>query len=181
MVCKSRISKKDITIPRLELESAHMSSNLLSSILSTLKTENITSVITWTDSTLVLCFLNQSESYKSFAANRVHKIKQTDDIRNVPTKQSPVDIESRGSLISKLPNVWLEDPFWLTNSSEWSNQPIIHPALESQREAKLQKKITVNTIEIANAFNKLLDKYELQKELRVSAWVNRIIKNCQVL
>ena len=75
----------------------------------------------------------------------------------------------------------MEDPFWLTNSSEWSNQPIIHPALESQREAKLQKKITVNTIEIANAFNKLLDKYELQKELRVSAWVNRIIKNCQVL
>ena len=118
MVCKSRISKKDITIPRLELVSAHMSSNLLSSILSTLKTENIRSAITWTDSTLVLCFLYQSESYKSFAANRVRKIKQTDDIKNVPTKQNPVDIESRGSLISKLPNVWLEDPFWLTNSSE---------------------------------------------------------------
>ena len=79
-------------------------------------------------------------------------------------------------MISKLPNVWLEGPSWITNSSEWPNQPVIQPALESQKEAKLEKQIIVNTIEIANAFDKLLDKYELHKVLRVSTWVNRIIK-----
>ena len=66
----------------------------------------------------------------------------------------------------------MEGPSWITNSSEWPNQP----ALESQKEAKLEKQIIVNTIEIASAFDKLLDKYELHKVLRVSTWVNRIIK-----
>ena len=50
--------------------------------------------------------------------------------------------------------------------------------LESQKEAKLENQIAVNTIEIANAFDKLLQKYELHKALRVSTWVNRFIKNC---
>ena len=36
----------------------------------------------------------------------------------------------------------------------------------------------VNTMESANAFDKLLEKYELCKALRVSAWVNRFIKDC---
>ena len=76
-------------------------------------------------------------------------------------------------MISKLPNVWLEGPTWLTNRCEWPNQPVIQPSLESQKEATL-----VNTIEIANAFHKLLEKYELNKALRVSAWVKRFIKNC---
>ena len=30
----------------------------------------------------------------------------------------------------------------------------------------------LNTIEISNAFHKLLEKYELYKVLRVSTWVN---------
>ena len=66
----------------------------------------------------------------------------------------PVDIRSRGSLISKLPNVWLEGPSWLTNSSKWPNQPVVQPSLESQKEAKLEIQIVINTIENANAFDK---------------------------
>ena len=117
------ISKKDVTIPRLELVSAHMGSNLVSNVLSALKTENIRSVVGWTDSTVVSCWLNQSESHKSFVANRVNKIKQNDYIRwqYVPTKQNPSDIGSRDALKSNLPNMWLEGPSWLTNSSEWPN------------------------------------------------------------
>ena len=42
----------------------------------------------------------------------------------------------------------------------------------------IEKQITVNTIEIANAFDKLLEIYELHKALRVSARVNRFIRNC---
>ena len=74
LVSKSRISKKDVTIPRPELVSAHMGSNLVSSVLPTLKIENIKSVFGWTDSTVVLSWFNQSESYKTFVANRVSKI-----------------------------------------------------------------------------------------------------------
>ena len=64
LVSKSQISKKDVTILSLELVSAHMGSNLVSNVLSALKTVNIRSVVEWTDSTVVLCWLNQSESYK---------------------------------------------------------------------------------------------------------------------
>ena len=81
LISKSRISKKDVTIPRLELVSAHMGSNLVSNVLPTMKTENIRSVVGWTDSTVVLCWLNKSEGYKPFVANRVSKIKQNDYIK----------------------------------------------------------------------------------------------------
>ena len=74
--------------------------------------------------------------------------------------------------------MWLEDPSWLTNNSEWPNQPVTQPSLEFQKEAKLEKQNEVNIIEIANAFDKILEKYELHKALIVSAWVNRFIKNC---
>ena len=50
--------------------------------------------------------------------------------------------------------------------------------MESQKEAKSEKQIVVNTIDISNVFNKLLEKYELHKALRVLNWVNRFIKNC---
>ena len=55
LVSKSRISKKDVITPRLELVSAHMGSNLISNVLSALTAENIRSVVGWTDSTLALC------------------------------------------------------------------------------------------------------------------------------
>lgn len=96
----------------------------------------------------------------------------------VATKQNPANISSRGSLIPRLPKVWLKGPSWLTNSSEWRNQPVIPPSVESQKEAQLEKQIVVNTSESANALDKLLEKYELLKALRVSAWVNKFIKNC---
>ena len=60
--------------------------------------------------------------------------------RRVPTKQNSAEIGSRGSLISRFPKMWLEGPSWITNSSEWSNQPVvIQPSLESQKEVKLEK------------------------------------------
>ena len=91
--------------------------------------------------------------------------------------QNPADIGSRGSLISKLPNIWLEGPSLLTNSGEWANQSVIQLWLESQKETKLEKQIVLNTIEITNVFDKLVEKYELHNALRVSTWVNKFIKN----
>ena len=45
LVNKSRISEKYVTIPRLELVSAHMGSSLVSIVLSVLKTENRKSAV----------------------------------------------------------------------------------------------------------------------------------------
>ena len=60
---KSRISKRDLTIPRLELVSTHMACNLISNVKPDLKNQNVRSVTGWTDSTVVLYWLNGQGSY----------------------------------------------------------------------------------------------------------------------
>ena len=50
---KSRISKKNLIIPRLELVSAHMASNLIENVKAALNRSNIRSVTGWTDSKTV--------------------------------------------------------------------------------------------------------------------------------
>ena len=129
LVSKSRISKKDVTIPRLELASAYMSWNLVSNVLPELKTENKRSVVGRADCT-VKYWLNQSESFKPFVANRISNVKQNDYIRwqYVPTKQHLADIGSIGSVISKCV---VGKPSWLANSSKWPNKPVIQSSLES--------------------------------------------------
>ena len=54
---KSRLSKRDITIPRLELIGAHMATNLAAIIKEALPSQNIRSVTCWTDSTVILQWL----------------------------------------------------------------------------------------------------------------------------
>ena len=60
---KSRISKIDLTIPRLELVSRHMACNLISSEKPALNNRKIRSVTGWTDTNVVLCWLNEQGSY----------------------------------------------------------------------------------------------------------------------
>ena len=60
---KSRISKRDLTITRLELVSAHVACNLTLNVKSALKHQNVRSVTGWTDSTVVLYWLNGQGSY----------------------------------------------------------------------------------------------------------------------
>ena len=51
---KFRLSKRDMTIPRLELIAAHIATNLAANIREALPSQNIRSVTCWTDSTVVL-------------------------------------------------------------------------------------------------------------------------------
>ena len=104
---KSRISKKNLTIPRLKLVSAHMSANLVTNKKLAIQTQNVKSVTGWTDSTVVLYWLNQKGNYKQFVGNRVDKIREKDFIKwyYVPTKENPADLGSRGCLLSNIPEV----------------------------------------------------------------------------
>ena len=95
----------------------------------------------------------------------------------MPTKENPADIGSRGSVIGKLPKIWLKDPTWLCNTSEWPEQPYGSPTSESPQETKIASELVVTTIEKNNSLDKLLEKFGLWKVLRVSAWINRFI-NC---
>ena len=128
---KSRLSKRDMTIPRLELIAAHMATNLAANIKEALPSQNIRSLTCWTDSTVALQRLKDKGvgggSYKVFVANRVSKILEHQFIawKYVPTKQNPTDIYSRGSPVRKLPELWWTGPTWLKEFSKWPVQPYI--------------------------------------------------------
>ena len=94
---ESRISKKSFTIPRLELVSAHMASNLIENVEGALKRCNIRSITEWRDSTVVLHWLNR----QTRTANRVSEIleKEYINLYYVLTKQNPANIGSRGTLL----------------------------------------------------------------------------------
>jgi hypothetical protein len=51
---KSRIAKRNLTIPRLQLVSGHMAGNLVTNVDTAIGNEKVTSVHCWLDSTVVL-------------------------------------------------------------------------------------------------------------------------------
>ena len=71
---KSRLSKKDITIPRFDLIATHMAANLATNIKAALENLNIRSATGWTDSTVVLHWLRDQGSYKVFVEDIVKKM-----------------------------------------------------------------------------------------------------------
>ena len=92
---KSRLSKKSLTIPRLELVAGHMAVNLAVNVRDTLQDCNPV-VYCWLDSTVALYWIQGSGEYRQFVANRVQKIQQHQGIvwRHVPTDQNPADLQS---------------------------------------------------------------------------------------
>ncbi|XP_068757909.1 uncharacterized protein [Montipora capricornis] len=98
IAAKSRLAKKNPTIPRLELVAAFMAANLADNVRTALEGYPITSVYGWSDSTVALHWIKGGGSYKQFVAKRVHEISSKDFIewRHVDTNHNPADIGSRG-------------------------------------------------------------------------------------
>ena len=145
-----------------------MACNLISNVKSALKNQNVRSVTGWTDSTVVLYWLNH------FVRNRVNKILERDGInwQYVPTRDNPADLGSRGSLLTKIPEIWWKGPSWLQVKEKWSRQPDIKPSEESQKELKISKEhkaIVFLTAAIQDDFDLILHKFDLHKALRISA------------
>ena len=102
---KSRLAKQKLSIPRLELVAAHMTANLADNIKTALTNLNFRNVFGWTDSTVVLHWLEKNGNYNQFVNNRADKIKGKDYItwRHVPTNKNPADIGSRVFMEIKSP------------------------------------------------------------------------------
>ena len=108
LTSKSRISKKNTSIPRLELVAAHMAANMAKNIHNALHRPPIKSIVIWVDSMVVLYWLtNPAKQWKAFVANRVKKIVETTSNfpitwKYCPSSKNLADLGSRGANLAKL-------------------------------------------------------------------------------
>lgn len=121
LCAKSRvapINRQHQTIARLELCAAELGTQLASRVQEDLKFEN-NSIYYWTDSEVVLAWINSDAShYEVFVANRISKIQTLSSVqqwRHVSSENNPADILSRGCNPKSFPvcDIWFFGPFFL--------------------------------------------------------------------
>ena len=121
VTAKSRLAKKGLTIPRLELVSSHMVTNLLHNVKESLQEFPVQRVVGWLDGTVALHWIRGNGNYKQFVGNRVQKIQEKSYIewRHVTSVDNPADLGSRGGTVSKSANLWWSGPEWLIHEERW--------------------------------------------------------------
>ena len=117
VAAKARLAKQGLTIPRIELISAHMVTNLLVNVKVALEGMPVTGLNEWLDSTVALFWISGSGQYKQFVENRVQKIRAQPEItwRHVPTQQNPADLARRGGDV-EFQELWWYGPEWMSDS-----------------------------------------------------------------
>ncbi len=147
LIAKARVAPvKVVTVPRLELLGAVLSTSLVACINSNLDHPFCErNTYYWTDSMNVLCWLrNQSCDLKTFVANHVLHFQRHSDIsqwRYINTTQNPADLATRGLSVEQLQN---SDLWWKGPELLLADEPIAHdepriPLLEAVKEFRPSK------------------------------------------
>lgn len=170
------------SIPRLELSGAQILTELVDHVISELFKVNViinpSNVTYWSDSTIVLSWLNTSKPLKVFVANRVSHIldlTSPNQWRHVPTDSNPADLITRGISADAIYDceLWWKGPHWLREREDlWPPRLVISETIEEVRPLKLVlSNVTININEIA-------DRYSTWTRLiRITAWINRFVFN----
>lgn len=155
-----------------------MVANLVSNVQAVLSTQQV-SVHCWLDSTVALYWINDQGEYRQYVANRLHNIRQHDQIKwhHIPTADNPADLGSRGGNVVTNRS-WKEGPTWLSNLSEWPPDKTLKPTPDTRSEAKVVKEIFKAAIAKQDVFDQLVDKHPPPKLLRIGARIRRFIGNC---
>lgn len=128
---KSRIAPvKSVALPRLELCAAVLLARLLHNVKQSLHI-NYYKTICWTDSTIVLSWINSApNTLETFVGNRVTQIQEITNVtdwRHIPSKLNPADILSRGCRAEEIQKngLWTCGPPFLEHiDCEWPINPI---------------------------------------------------------
>ncbi|XP_027054264.1 uncharacterized protein LOC113681367 [Pocillopora damicornis] len=176
---KARLAKKDLTVPRSELVSAHMATNLVMNVKNALTELPEPAVYGWLDSTVALHWILGNGQYHQFVANRIQKIKEHPEVkwRYVPTLDNPGDIASRGGLVTNT-ELWWSGPAWLRDPESWPENPVTEKSKASEKEAKVTKEVlsmakSCLEEEEQNEFDRLFNSHDLRRALRIQAWIQR--------
>ena len=122
------------TIPRLQLLSALLLANLITTVTDALKDDMPTDSVTYyTDSKVSLCWIKGvTKEWKPFVQNRVNTIRRLvphDQWRFCPGEDNPADLPSRGVSPSDLVGsvMWRYGPQWLTEVEPEGEDDLITP------------------------------------------------------
>jgi hypothetical protein len=138
VAAKSRLAKKGLTVPRLELVSAHMATNLVTNVRNAWAELNEVSIYGWLDSFVALHWILGNGQHRQFVSNRVRKIKDHPEIqwRYVPTNENPADVASRGGQVVNC-ELWWKGPEWLSDPTQWPENLVTRSSPTSKTEAKV--------------------------------------------
>ena len=125
LTAKAQLSKKGLTIPRLELVSTHMAANLVNNVRNTLEGYAVRSMYGWTGSMVALHWISGQRNYKKIVSNRAALINAKNFInwKHVRTDQNPADVGNRGTESKELLEIWLKGPDWLSTPDVWPALP----------------------------------------------------------
>ncbi|XP_033127590.1 uncharacterized protein LOC117125238 [Anneissia japonica] len=181
-MAKSRSAPlKSITIPRMELSAAVVSTRLDRMIKQELMMP-IDSSTYWTDSTCVLRYLENKETrFQTFVANRISTIldqSETSQWRFVDGSLNPADEASRGMTGSELLSNrrWKQGPdFLMKSENEWPQRPIdLGQIPNNDPEVKSNSTVCANNVIAQDSISKVIDHHSSWNSLRKTiAWLLR--------
>ena len=186
LTSKSRISKRNTSIPRLELVSGHMAANLAKNLHNALQRWPVRSTTIWMDSLVALYWIsNPGKPWKTFVSNRVKKIAETTSEIGItwkycPSRNNLADLGSRGASMKRMESEdWYNGPEWLLNEDKWPEQPQLRISEAVSEESKPIKEEVLFTKEnYSDEWDKLLERSSYWRTLRVTSWALRFVNNC---
>ena len=115
------------TLPQLEITAVQVGCYLAKYLKEQLSQIKMTEINLWTDSEVVLQWINNDKSKITYVKNRVANIKLVSNNMRffyVGTKENPADLLSRGIKVDKFANnpLWFYGPAWLHDKKLWPPQ-----------------------------------------------------------